>query len=331
MFGRLNGTSLTDDAAAEQALKDLLFTMVQFHPDDRFATAGQLVRAARDVNTRWRERAYRDLCKRPFQVVFAIDECAANLDLGAPAEIVRAELPYEQKKETIRRELQDDLTDARFQIGFPSSRDRYATDAHGAARWFLRGRRHLYRLERFRSQYHQGVECPWIAYLHQVVRGGVILEDMTTVPFSRVDVAPMGLRDTRKLVNDGIDPGTHGRWDDLVEYVRIANLDEDTEEVENHVVIAALREVLELQASVPDVNTYCVEVLNDELPDGIEGQRVVTFAYAEDRDGAMVEAHPYITAFTRTREERRPFEDWLRLLVRSRDFKGGLPASMWSG
>lgn len=321
VFTRLNETSLTRDKASEEALKELLFTMVQFHPDDRYSSAGELLRAARDVQTRWRERGYRDLCKRPFHVVFAIDTSAEHLDIGAPAERKRTELEYEEKKAAIQKELGEDLSDGVLQVGFPTSRDRYRSDNHGADRWFLRGRQHVYRLERFRSPYHQFLECPWIAYVHQVVRGGVTIEAMTTVPFERLEVVPLTRNETAKLINGGTDPGGVGRWDDLIQHVRVASAEEQTTEVENHVVVEALREVLELQGSLPDVATYCVEVVGEKMPEGPDGRRVLTLRYAPERDQEMVARHPYIKAFTRTREERRPFADWLRSLVDRHDLR----------
>lgn len=322
VFGRIYQTPLTHDEAAEAALKELLFGMVQFDPDVRFATAGQLLRAAREVQSRWRERSYRDLCKRPFRIIFDVDTCAEHLDIGSPREHPRTTLSDEAKRAAIWEELQADVSEGVLQIGFvPTAelqRDRFARDRDGQERWFLRGREHVYRLERFRSPWHQGAECPWLAYLFQVVRGMVPLEQSTRVPFQQVEMVPLRRADATKLINGGQDPGTSGRWDELLTHVRRVTAD-DTASTHfgDHVALAALREALEIQMSLSAVSTYAVDVVGVEPPEGVDGPRVVTLAYAPAADAAMLADHPYIRAFERTREERRPFAQWLRALLGS--------------
>ncbi len=310
VYPRVDRTALSNDREAESRLKDLLRRMVAFDPGDRFTTAGQLVRANRDVQALFRQRSYRKLCERPFKLVFAPRSCAEHLDLSSPREYKRAELDRNEQIRTISDELQADLDHGPIRVGADDDK-RWGRDPAGKERWLLRGHHHLYRLETFRSRADGNVECPWLAYLFQVVRGAASLEKLTVVPFEKLVVLP--LEDARRPANRGRDPGDTGRWDELLEHLRRAQ-DEPWQHPssQDDVVMAAFEEALAVQEAAPDANTYAVDLASLDQPDGPLGTSVAEFRSAPARDEAFVEGHPYIRLFESTTARRLGFESWCR-------------------
>ncbi|HZD70877.1 MAG TPA: AAA domain-containing protein [Actinomycetes bacterium] len=310
VYPRVDRTALSNDREAESRLKDLLRRMVAFDPGDRFTTAGQLVRATRDVQALFRQRSYRKLCEKPFKLVFAPRSCAEHLDLSSPREYKRAELDRNEQIRTISDELQADLDHGPIRVGADDDK-RWGRDPAGKERWLLRGHHHLYRLETFRSRADGNVECPWLAYLFQVVRGAASLEKLTVVPFEKLVVLP--LEDARRPANRGRDPGDTGRWDELLEHLRRAQ-DEPWQHPssQDDVVMAAFEEALAVQEAAPDANTYAVDLVSLDQPDGPLGTSVAEFRSAPARDEAFVEGHPYIRLFESTTARRLGFESWCR-------------------
>lgn len=311
---RINHEQLSNDRAAEAALKDLLRRMVEFSPSERFSTAGQFVKAARDVQALFRRRAYLALCRKPFKVVFSASECAMNLDLMDPRESPRALLPYEKQIRSIQTELQQDLAPGvQIRIGLDRSR-RWAVDAGGRRRWLLRGQRHLYRLEIFRSKRDADTPCPWIAHVYQVVRGSVV-DDMTLVPFTAVKVIP--LQESNQHTNRGQPPSDIGRWDELVEHIQSTEATAAAEmDFANRVLIQSLQEIVGLQDAAADLETYQFMVVATKEPQGPLGTLFVTFRYAPEADLEFVAQHPYIRFFEKTRDRRPAVASWLQRLQR---------------
>ncbi len=313
VWPRIDQARLSNDHEAERALKALLRKMVDFFSADRFPTAGQLVREAQHVRGIFRQRLFRELCRRTFKVVFDPRTCAPNLDTLSPREVDRESLPPEEKEQVLTAELLDDLSKGPFFLA-PDTHPAYRMTSDGGQRWLLRGKHRLYRLEVFRSRYHNNAACPWLAYVFQIVRGSSGYQDPVPIPFHQLEVIPM--QRVRSHVNNALPPGDVGRWDELLIHVRDTGAPDTHAAPRGHrVLVQALRECVELQDAASDLDTYPFTLLQQthQSADPLSGS-IVTMTYDASTDAAFTRDHPYMAAFEGTRDERVPFPRWLRTL-----------------
>lgn len=310
VWPRIDEARLTSDHEAEQALKALLHRMVEFNPTQRFATAGQLVRTTQEVRSLFRQRVFRELCKRPFKIIFDPKTCATHLDAISTREVPLDSLPPDERQEEIRKELQEDLSGDQILVA-PDTHPRWRTASGGGNRWLLRGTHRLYRLEVFRSRSHSNIDCPWLAVVFQIVRGSEGWRSAIPVPFSSIEVIP--IQRVRPHVRNAFPPPDVGSWHELMVHVRDALGAEQPDRPRGHrVLLQALAECVELQSATADLETYAYRAV---LESGDTfSSKLLTLEADPVRDREFVEDHAYMSAFEGTRGERTSFAQWLRTL-----------------
>lgn len=295
----------TLDREAETKLKSLLRTMIDFAPESRFPTASRLVRDAHAIQALFRQRKYQELLKKPFIMLFDAAHSAPVLDKMRPREQSRSNLPKPDMIAAIEQEITEDLrTPSACLLVGPDAHPTLAKDPYNKDRWLIRGRSLLYRLERFRDSWHGSVECPWIAYVYQVLHSARDLDRLERIPFREVRVVP--LQKAQEYTHAGRDPGKWGRWDELLAGIGTkagpSLLDRRSE-----VLVEALREIHRIAQMEDDLSTYAYRLLQIVEPGGFDRSPLVTLAYDSVRDAEFVRTHDYIPLFERTRSERSAF------------------------